>query len=101
MTGPGSASLLQAWRDTRGQADSRKLVVIHVVDCVGNGIQFSTLALYLNRQAGLSVWEIGLGLAIGGAFGLVSNLAAGRLADRWGGRRLLAGLLVGLGGVFC
>lgn len=94
-------SLRSAWRDSRAQPDARRLVVIHVVDCIGNGVQFSTLALYLNRQSGLSVWQIGLGLAIGGAFGLLSNLASGRLSDRWGGRRLLAGLLIGLGLAFC
>ncbi|WP_405151434.1 MFS transporter [Sphaerisporangium sp. NBC_01403] len=94
-------SLARAWRATRGHTDARRLVAVHVVDCVGNGVQFSTLVLYLNRQSGLSVWHIGLGLAVGGAFGLVSNLVAGRLSDRWGGRRLLAGLLIGLGAVFC
>lgn len=95
-----STSLAQAWRGARGNPNARRLVAIHVVDCVGNGVQFSTLALYLNRQSGLSVWHIGLGLAIGGAFGLVSNLVAGRLSDTWGGRRLLSGLLVSLGVVF-
>lgn len=71
-----------------------------MVDCIGNGMQFSTLALYLNRESGLSVLQIGLGLAIGGGFGLLSNLVSGRLSDAWGGRRLLAGLLVALGVVF-
>jgi hypothetical protein len=39
----------------RGHPDARRLVGIHVVDCVGNGMQFSTLALYLNRESGLRV----------------------------------------------
>lgn len=95
-----SMTLARSWRDARGNPDARRLVAIHVVDCVGNGVQFCTLALYLNRQSGLSVWQIGLGLAVGGAVGLVSNLVAGRLSDRWGGRRLLSSLLISLGVVF-
>lgn len=93
-------SLVRAWRDTGGHSDARRLVALHMIDCVGNGLQFSTLALYLNRQTGLSVWQIGLGLAVGGGSGLLSNLLSGRLADVWGGRRLLTGLLVSLGGAF-
>ncbi|GAA3604512.1 hypothetical protein GCM10022223_20190 [Kineosporia mesophila] len=52
------------------------------MDRIGNGVQFSTLAMYLNRQSGLSIWQFGLGLAIGGVFGLLSNLVFGRLSDR-------------------
>jgi Major Facilitator Superfamily len=94
------SSTAQVWRSTADRPDARRLVVLHVLDCIGNGIQFSTFALYLNRHSGLSPWTIGLGLAVGGGCGLLSNLVVGRLTDAWGGRRVLATLLVTLGAVF-
>jgi MFS family permease len=96
----GYLSAGQVWRSTAGQPNARRLVVLHVLDCVGNGVQFSTFALYLNRHAGLSPWTIGLGLAVGGGCGLLSNLVVGRLTDAWGGRRVLSTLLVALGLAF-
>ena len=78
---PGYLSTLTAWRETRGRPDARKLVVLHMVDCVGNGVYFSTFALYLNRHAGLGAWTIGTGLSVGAACGLASNLVVGRIAD--------------------
>jgi MFS family permease len=98
---PGYLSTLSAWRDTRGKADARKLVVLHMADCVGNGVYFSTFALYLNRHAGLGSWTIGVGLSVGAACGLLSNLLVGRVADSVGPRRILAFLLLALGAVCC
>ncbi len=98
---PGYLPTLTAWRDTRGRPDARKLVVLHMVDCVGNGVYFSTFALYLNRHAGLSTWTIGTGLSVGAAFGLLSNLGVGRIADSVGSRKILAFLLLALSVVFC
>lgn len=92
---------LQAWRDTRGQADARRLVLLHIADCIGNGVYFSTCALYLNRHSGLGALVIGVGIAVGAACGLFSNLAIGRLADARGPRRILTLLLLGLGASYC
>ena len=98
---PGYLSTLTAWRETRGRPDARKLVVLHMVDCVGNGVYFSTFALYLNRHAGLGAWTIGTGLSVGAACGLASNLVVGRIADSAGPRKVLAFVLLALGVVFC
>lgn len=97
----GRTSTLETWRETRGNTDARRLIALHVVDAVGNGIHFSTFALYLNRHSGLDSWTIGLGLGTGAACGLVSNLVVGRVADTAGPKRVLAVLLMSLSLVFC
>lgn len=64
-----------------------------LVNTFGNGMFFTISALLFTRVIGLSTAQLGLGLAIAGVFGIVAGVPCGRLADRFGARRMLMTLL--------
>lgn len=60
----------------------------------GSGLFLSGSALYFTRVVGLGVAEVGLGLSCAAAVGLAAMIPVGRLADRFGGKRVFAALLL-------
>ncbi|MGI5242092.1 MFS transporter [Dactylosporangium sp. CA-139066] len=70
----------------------RALVVVALVDSAGTGLYLAGSTVFLIRSAGLSAAAIGTGLAVSGAAGLLASVPLGTLTDRWGARRMLAGV---------
>ena len=68
---------------------SRRLLVLFMIDSVGTGMFLAGSALFFTRVMGLSVGQVGLGLSLAGVTGFVCAVPLGRLADRFGSRRLL------------
>lgn len=66
--------------------ESRLLVLIGFVDAVGTGLYVAGFAVFFVRSAGLSATEVGVGLTIANACGLVTLTPIGMLADRIGPR---------------
>jgi MFS family permease len=67
----------------------RGLTGATLVNTFGNGLFFTTGALFFTRSVGLTPAQLGLGLAIAGACGIVGSPPLGWLGDRWGHRRVL------------
>jgi hypothetical protein len=59
----------------------RVLAVATLVNTLGNGLFYTTSALFLTRSVGLSVRQVGVGLTIAGVVGLFANVPAGRIAE--------------------
>jgi MFS family permease len=68
---------------------SRRLLVLFMIDSVGTGMFLAGSALFFTRVMGLSVGQVGLGLSLAGVTGFVCAVPLGRLADRFGSRRIL------------
>jgi MFS transporter len=64
--------------------ESRLLVFVGFVDAIGTGLYVAGFAVFFTRSAGLSVAEVGLGLTIANACGLVALTPLGMMADRIG-----------------
>lgn len=77
----------------------RPLALATLVNTVGNGLLLPVTALFLTRSVGLSATEVGVGLTVAGAAGLLAGLPTGYLADRVGPRGLLVVLTVLTGAV--
>lgn len=75
-----------------GTLPSPRLAVMVVVDSVGTGLFLAGSAVYLTRFVGLSPAQVGVGLSVSGGVGLLTMVPCGRLADRFGPRRVLAGI---------
>lgn len=65
---------------------SRLLVAIGLVDAIGTGLYIAGFAVFFTRSAGLSATEVGVGLTVANACGLVALTPIGMLADRIGPR---------------
>jgi sugar phosphate permease len=74
----------------------RPLAVATLLSRVGNGLLMTISVLYFHRIVGLSVAEVGLGLTVAGAFGLLASVPFGHLADRRGPRTLFVVLSLSL-----
>jgi MFS family permease len=72
----------------------RLLAVSTLVNTVGNGLYLTAAALYFTRVVGLSAAQVGAGLTLAGLVALSAGIPAGRMADRWGARRVWAASLV-------
>ncbi|TDC02846.1 MFS transporter [Nonomuraea longispora] len=72
----------------------RILAVSTLVNTTGSGLFITAGALYFTRVVGLSVMEVGGGLTVAGFVALAAGIPVGRMADRWGPRRLWALFLV-------
>jgi MFS family permease len=101
LTGILTRTRLQAYIPDRGAA--RTLTLATSIDAIGTGLFLAGAAIFFVRSIGLTPAQVGLGLSIGGAVGLVTTVPIGVLADRLGPRRLLvisqlwrAACLVGL-----
>ncbi len=75
-------------------AMTRRLALATLVNTFGNGLFMTISALFFTRSVGLSVTQVGLGLTIGGCFGVVAGVPAGHAADRFGARRLFVVLIL-------
>jgi MFS family permease len=79
----------------------RILAITTLVNTVGNGLFYTSSALFLTRVIGLSVHQVGLGLSVAGVVGLFANVPASRIAEISGPREVLvaatvfAGLFMG------
>ncbi|WP_161990389.1 MFS transporter [Streptomyces alboflavus] len=60
-----------------------------LVQSAGSGLFLTSNAIFLTRYAGLSPFQVGLGLAVAGFFGFAATVPLGRLADRTGAQPLL------------
>jgi MFS family permease len=71
----------------------RRLAAGTLTSAVGIGAWYTSWALFLTRSVGLSAGQVGLGLTVAGALGLVGSTPMGWLADRLGAREVFAALL--------
>ncbi|MEV6564967.1 MFS transporter [Streptomyces kronopolitis] len=77
---------------------TRRLVLASLLMTAGNGAFATCSAIYFTRVGGLTLTEMGLGLTIACALGLLVGVPLGHLADRRGPQRV-AVVLVALNGV--
>lgn len=75
------------------------MAVATLVSTFGNGLFMTLSALYFTRIVGLSVAQVGVGLTVAGALGVLASVQFGPLTDQIGARRLFTILLLadGLG----
>jgi MFS family permease len=71
------------------------LMAVGAVDSIGTALYLAGGALYFTRIVGLSTAQVGIGLSAGGLVGLAAQTPIGRLADRYGARRVLIGMNLG------
>ncbi|MFD4905329.1 MFS transporter [Kitasatospora purpeofusca] len=71
----------------------RRLVLMGLVNSVGDGLFVTVNVLFFTRSIGLTPTSVALGLTVAGVCGVFSGVPMGRLADRVGSKRLL--LVVG------
>jgi MFS transporter len=72
----------------------RRLAAGTLASAVGNGAWYTGWALFLTRSVGLTPAQVGVGMTIAGAAGLLAATPLGRLADRLGAREVYAALLL-------
>ncbi|MCW2986760.1 MAG: major facilitator superfamily 1 [Conexibacter sp.] len=61
-----------------------------------SGLLATSVVLCFTRQVGLSGAQVGIGLTVGGALGLLVGVPVGHVADRRGPREVLVALMVGV-----
>ncbi|MFB7671555.1 MFS transporter [Kitasatospora purpeofusca] len=71
----------------------RGLVLMALVNSVGDGLFVTVNVLFFTRSIGLTPTSVALGLTVAGVCGVFAGVPMGRLADRVGSRQLL--LVVG------
>ncbi|MFD9407327.1 MFS transporter [Streptomyces sp. NPDC059989] len=76
-----------------GVRTRRRLIAASLVSSIGDGIYVPLTMLFVHSLTGLSLTSIGAGLTVAGLCALVFMPAAGILIDRFGGRRVLIGVL--------
>ncbi len=72
----------------------RKLAAVTFVNSIGNGVFATVATIYLVRVVGLSVAQVGVGLAVGGGAALLTGVPLGLLADRIGAKPVFVALLL-------
>jgi MFS family permease len=72
----------------------RLLATATLVNTLGNGLFYTSAALFYTRSVGLTPGQVGLGLTIAGLLGLLVGVPVGHLADLRGAREVLVVLLV-------
>jgi MFS family permease len=71
---------------------ARILTINQFVGSTGTGLFLTGSVLYYTRVVGLSVTQVGLGLSIAGALGILGSLSFGAAAQRFGPRRAMIAL---------
>lgn len=79
----------------------RTLLAVTTIDTIGRGSFFTLTALYITVILGIDAVQMGIGLTIAGAVGVVASLVGGHLADRFSSRRLMIGFHVMQGLALC
>lgn len=79
----------------------RRFAAVGLLRSVGSGLFMSGSALFFTRVAGLQISEVGFGLSIAAAIGLLTMIPIGRLADRVGGRPVYLVLLLTQAAMMC
>ncbi|WP_327250276.1 MFS transporter [Streptomyces sp. NBC_01244] len=69
------------------------MIAASLVSSIGDGIYVPLTMLFIHSLTGLSLTSVGAGLTIAGLGALAFMPAAGILIDRFGGRRVLIGVL--------
>ncbi|MEU3395940.1 MFS transporter [Streptomyces filamentosus] len=72
----------------------RSLGVLIFVNATGNGLFLAVSTIWFTRGLGYSTGRVGLALTLAGLCGVLAAYPAGRAADRYGARRVLAVLHV-------
>src|SRR3954447_19313003 len=72
----------------------RRLCLGILVSNLGTGAWFTTWAIFLTRSAGLSPAQVGLGMLVAGALGMLLATPLGHVADLLGPRETLTAMLV-------
>ncbi|GAA0623112.1 MFS transporter [Streptomyces crystallinus] len=75
----------------------RRLALMTGLNSFGNGLFFPVSVLYFTHICGIGATRVGFGLTLAGLFGVAAGVPAGRAADRWGSRRVIAALWLGCG----
>src|SRR5437868_9780369 len=70
----------------------RRFALMTLIDAIGTSFFLVGSVIFFVRITGLGIRELGLGLSLAAAVGLLTAIPAGRLADRLGYRRLLVAL---------
>jgi MFS family permease len=73
-------------------AAGRRFVAIFFIDAVGTGLFLAGSALFFTRVIGLTSAQVGLGLSLSAVVGLLCAVPLGKLADRFGSRRMVIAL---------
>jgi MFS family permease len=76
-----------------GSLVNARFVGASLVDALGTGCFLAGSAIFFTREVGLSAAQVGIGLTLSGAIGLLATVPWGRAADRWGAQRILVLLL--------
>ncbi|MBY8870658.1 MFS transporter [Micromonospora sp. PLK6-60] len=85
-TAPPPGRLRRLLPDTRA---GRILALNALVSSVGSGLFLAGSILYFTTVVGLSSVQVGIGLSVAAAVGFATTVPIGRLADRFGPRRVL------------
>jgi Major Facilitator Superfamily len=72
----------------------RRVAAGTLTSAIGNGAWYTSWAIFLTRQVGLSPAEVGIGMTIAGACGVLAATPLGCVADRIGAREMFVCLLV-------
>lgn len=75
----------------------RTLTLAQLANSIGDGAFLVTSALYFTQVVGLAPGQVGLGLTVGWAAGLLVGVPAGHVADRWDARRVAVPLAAATG----
>jgi MFS family permease len=72
----------------------RRMAGATLISTFGNGLFMTLSALYFTRIVGLSVTQVGVGLTLAGALGVLASVQFGPITDQVGARRLFTILLL-------
>ncbi|WP_159391219.1 MFS transporter [Streptomyces viridochromogenes] len=72
----------------------RRFAVANLINTIGSGLYITSGTLFFTRAVGLTVEQTALGLTVGTGVGLALMMVFGRLADRFGPKRVYISLLV-------
>lgn len=71
----------------------RLLATATLVNTAGNGLYYTSAALFFTRSVGLTPGQVGTGLTLAGLLALLVGIPAGHVADRRGAREVLVVLM--------
>ncbi|WP_406199082.1 MFS transporter [Streptomyces sp. NBC_01017] len=73
----------------------RRFAYANLVNTIGIGLYLAGSALFFTRAVGLSVGQVALGLGVATGVGLALMMPLGKLADRYGVKKIYLILLIG------